>query len=199
MKDFVKWLGVNEKIAKVVVWLLIIMVTLIIVNTALNSMGLPHYAITYKNLIKIKANNLSEIVSNCAICLLSFYSIVLLIFPVSKSRDLLKYAILYLIINWTVTSIFGEAIVQVFIFLFFIIFAFIYSNKNKRYLIYGLLAIIINIVIEGITYMYKGKLINFNDLNYVTRNILSLDYFIIIGIIILVKEIYLKKRGEKNG
>ena len=28
MKDFIKWLGVNEKIAKVAVWLLIIMVTL---------------------------------------------------------------------------------------------------------------------------------------------------------------------------
>ena len=28
MKDFIKWLGVNEKIAKVVVWILIIIVTL---------------------------------------------------------------------------------------------------------------------------------------------------------------------------
>ena len=26
MKDFIKWLGVNEKVAKVAVWMLIIMV-----------------------------------------------------------------------------------------------------------------------------------------------------------------------------
>ena len=53
MKDFIKWLGVNEKIAKVAVWLLIIMVTLIIVNTALASLGFPNYQITYSNLVNI--------------------------------------------------------------------------------------------------------------------------------------------------
>ena len=53
MKDFIKWLGVNEKVAKVVVWLLIIMTSLIIVNAALESLGFPHYAITYDNLKRI--------------------------------------------------------------------------------------------------------------------------------------------------
>ena len=47
MKDFVKWLGVNEKVAKAIVWLLIIMVTLIIFNMGLESLGFPYYKITY--------------------------------------------------------------------------------------------------------------------------------------------------------
>ena len=53
MKDFVKWLGVNEKVAKVVVWLLIIMVMLILTNTMLESLGFPFYKITYQNIRKI--------------------------------------------------------------------------------------------------------------------------------------------------
>ena len=60
MKDFIKWLGVNEKIAKVAVWMLIFMVALIIVNTALESLGFPHYAITYDNLKQININKITE-------------------------------------------------------------------------------------------------------------------------------------------
>ena len=58
MKDFIKWLGVNEKIAKIAVWLLIIMVFLIVLNTALASLGFPNYQLTYDNLIKVNKNNL---------------------------------------------------------------------------------------------------------------------------------------------
>lgn len=199
MKDFVKWLGVNEKIAKVVVWLLIIMVTLIIVNTALNSMGLPHYAITYKNLIKINSTTLTETIANCITCIMGYYAIILLIFRVSETKKLLKYALIYLISNWVITTLFGEIVVQVYMFLFFILFPYFYSKKNKKYLIYGFLSYFLNIIIQGIAYMYKAKFLNFATLDYVTRNIISLDYFIIIGMIIIVKEVYLKKRGEKNG
>lgn len=39
MKDFCKWLGVNEKIAKIVVWLFIIFIGLIIFNAAFESLG----------------------------------------------------------------------------------------------------------------------------------------------------------------
>ena len=53
MKDFCKWLGVNEKIAKVVVWVFIFMISLIIINTALESIGLPFYKLTVANLSKV--------------------------------------------------------------------------------------------------------------------------------------------------
>ena len=63
MKDFVKWLGVNEKIAKVVVWLLIIMVMLILTNTMLESLGFPYYKITYdSNSKKIYTKDESNII-----------------------------------------------------------------------------------------------------------------------------------------
>ena len=53
MKEFFKWLGVNEKVAKVAIWLFVIMVCLIVFNTALDSLGLPYYKITVDNLQKI--------------------------------------------------------------------------------------------------------------------------------------------------
>ena len=56
MKDFVKWLGVNEKVAKIAVWMLIFMGFLIIINTALDSLGLPFYKVTVENLSNIKVN-----------------------------------------------------------------------------------------------------------------------------------------------
>ena len=54
MKKFIKWLGVNEKVAKIAVWLLIIMVSLIIINAGLASLGFPNYQITYNNIKQIK-------------------------------------------------------------------------------------------------------------------------------------------------
>ena len=56
MKDFIKWLGVDEKIAKVAVWALIIMVLLIIFNTFLDSIGVPYYKLSVENLSKINTN-----------------------------------------------------------------------------------------------------------------------------------------------
>ena len=63
MKDFIKWLGVNEKIAKVAVWLLIIMVFLIMTNAMLESIGFPNYQLTYANIINININKISNIYS----------------------------------------------------------------------------------------------------------------------------------------
>ena len=61
------------------------------------------------------------------------------------------------------------------------------------------MAIIIDATIQGIWYTFKAQFIDYSLLNKASQTLLSLDYFIIIGIIILVKEIYLKKRGERNG
>ena len=75
MKDFIKWLGVNEKIAKVAVWLLIIMVTLIIVNTALASLGFPNYQITYDNIKNISTNVILDTLSRILVCFLNFLNL----------------------------------------------------------------------------------------------------------------------------
>ncbi|MGM9879057.1 MAG: hypothetical protein ACI31R_03440 [Bacilli bacterium] len=199
MKDFIKWLGVNEKIAKVAVWLLIIMVTLIIVNTALASLGFPNYQITYDNIKNISTNVILDTLSRILVCFLNFYSILLIIFRVKEIKRLFKYSIIYVLFNIIITQLFGYIGVQAFIILFFIVFSYMYSNKNKKYLIYSLGALALNVLIEGVAYTYKLSLIDITSISILTRSLLSLDYFIIMGIIILVKEIYMKKRGEKYG
>ena len=198
MKDFIKWLGVNEKVAKVAVWMLIFMVFLIVINTALNSLGFPHYAITYDNLKNINVNQFVTIIFNCIVCILNFYAVVLLIFRTKEIIKLFKWALLYMILNWFITTSIGYIGAQVFIFLFFIIFSYLYSNRNWKYLIYGFIALTVDTIIQGITYYFKARLIDISKISEFSKSILSFDYFIIIGIIILVKEIYLKKRGEKK-
>lgn len=52
MKEFCKWLGVDEKIARVVVWIAIFMMMLVLTNVMLESVGLPFYKLTAENLSK---------------------------------------------------------------------------------------------------------------------------------------------------
>ena len=87
---------------------------------------------------------------------------------------------------------------QIFILGYILIFCFKYSDNNWKYIIYGIGALLVNTIAQYICYIYKIRLIDFSSINQATKTILSLDYFIIIGIIISVKEIYLKKRGEKQ-
>ncbi len=197
MKDFVKWLGVNEKVAKAIVWLLIIMVMLIIINTALDSVGFPHYQITYKNLKQIDSNLLINTFSSLLVCFLNFYCMVLLVFRVKETKKILKYAILYTVLNWLFKGIFNYAALQIFIISFVLLFCYLYSKKNWKYIIFGIISIFINMIIQGITYFYKANMIDFAHTSGITRSLLGIDYFIIMGVIILVKEIYLKKRSEK--
>lgn len=197
MKDFIKWLGVNEKVAKVAVWMFIIMLFLIVTNAMLDSIGFPHYQITYQNLVSMDINKLGGIISSCLVCILNFYATMLLIFRIKEVKKLLKYAIIYMLLNWLINAIFGYALSQVFITLFFILFSYIYSRKQLKYSLYILCSLMINAFIQGITYVYKIKLIEFHQVNELTRALLSIDYFIIMAVIILVKEIYLKKRGVK--
>ena len=199
MKDFIKWLGVNEKIAKIAVWMLIFMVMLILTNTMLESLGFPHYAITYDNLIRMDINKTLGFVINCIICILNFYSVILLVFRVEEAKNIFKYSVMYMILNCIINMTLGYGILQIFIISFFIIFSYLYSNKNWKYIIFCIISIIANILIQGIWYSTKAQFINYPAESELTRSILSLDYFIIMAVIILVKEIYLKKRGEKNG
>ena len=197
MKEFIKWLGVNEKIAKVVVWIMIIMIMLILTNAMLDSIGFPHYQITYKNLKQIDESVALDTISSLIICFLNFMCTVLLVFRVKDVKQISKYAVLYTFLNWIINSTLNYALSQVFIFLFVVLFCFFYSGRKWKYLLYGVISLVINTAIQGVVFLYKMDMINFAKISDSTRAIISIDYFIIMGIIILVKEIYLKKRSEK--
>ena len=197
MKDFIKWLGVNEKVAKIAVWMLIIMVFLIVTNTMLESVGFPHYAITYDNIINIDVNKVVSIILSLLVSILSFYSSALLVFRVKDVKIIFKkYIILYLILNYIINSIFGHTALQVFIAIYYTLFCYLHSGKKTKYILYGVMSLIATAIIQGVWYLAKARFIDYALTSNATKTILSLDYFIIMAIIILVKEIYLKKRGE---
>lgn len=198
MKDFIKWLGVNEKVAKVAVWLLIIMVFLIIFNTSMETMGFPYYAITYDNLVRMEITQVIEDAITILVSILGFYTTVLLVFKVKESKKILKYGVLYYIGNYIINILFGYGALQIYIFGFSVLFCYFYSGKKWKYIIYGIGSLVFISLVQGIWYMIKARFIDYDALSNITRSVLTLDYFIIIAIIILVKEIYLKKRGEKN-
>ena len=174
------------------------MVTLIIVNTALASLGFPNYQITYSNLVNINIDEKLNIMFSWIISFLNFYSITLLVFKVNNSKKIFKYAILYLVLAIIIQVLTNYAISQIFILVYILVFCFKYSKNNWKYIIYGLGALIVNTIAQYICYIYKIRLVDFSNINQATKMILSLDYFIIMAIIIIVKEIYLKKRGEKK-
>lgn len=198
MKDFIKWLGVNEKVAKVIVWLAIIMGFLILTNAMLDSLGFPNYQINMENLKQINPHKLIEILSGWILVLLSYYSLIFVIFRISEWKKIILYSLLYLCLNVVVSMTFDPGIVQLFIVVFLVVFSYLYSGKNKKYIVFAILSMLLNVIVQGITYIFKVQLLNYKELSYTTQAILSIDYFIIMAMIILVKEIYLKKRGEKE-
>lgn len=196
MKDFLEWLEVNEKIAKLVIWLFIIMIGLIIVNTALDSMGLPYYKITVDNLQKVKTHKVLEYVTAYLTSLINFYTVIFLVFRVKDFKKIFPYSILYLILNVIVNIKFGYGAGQIFIILYIITFCYLFSKKKPKYIVYAIVSYIINIMVQYIWYLSKARNIDFSSINNVTQFLLSIDFFIVMTIIILVKEIYLKKRSE---
>lgn len=196
MKDFVKWLGVNEKVAKVVVWILMIMVSLIIINSFMESIGLNYYKITYESIKKVSINKILEYLTVYIVTLLNFYSIVLLVFRVKETKRILKYALLYLVLNSILTLYLPKSIMLIFVIGYTTIFSYFFSGKKWRYVLHTIIAFIFTTIIQGIWYLSKIRFIDTLSLNNITKSLLSLDYFIIMAVIILVKEIYLKKRGE---
>lgn len=198
MKDFIKWLGVNEKVAKVIVWLAIIMGFLILTNAMLDSLGFPNYQININNLKQVKYNALIELALGWAIVYFNFCATIFLVFRVKEFKKMFGYSILYLVLNVVITLIFNDAITQIFMLIFFVVFSYLYSGKKIKYIGYILVSLAINTVIQGILYTFKMKYINFSELGYATKALLSIDYFIIMAIIVFIKEIYLKKRGENE-
>ena len=198
MKDFIKWLGVNEKVAKVVVWLFLAMAFLVMTNTMLESIGVPYYAITVENLTKIHSTKIVNYICDYTVTLLNFYSVALLVFRVKDFKKIFPYSLIYIVLNILITQIFGYTLSQFYILVFLIIFCFYFSGKKPKYILYCLASLAINTVIQYIWYQFKAAKIDFNMISGFDRILLSIDYFIIMGIIILVKEIILKKRDEKK-
>jgi len=196
MKEFLKWLGINEKIAKIAVWLFIFMVSLIIINVFLESIGFPYYRITAENLSKININVLSTVMLDCILSGLNFYATILLVVRIKDFKKTIKYFILYLVLATIITNVINYAVLQIFIFIYIIGYLYFYGKKNWRYIIYGIGSIALNTVIQYICYLYKARFIEFNSIDSLNKIITSLDYFIVMFLIIIIKEIYLKKRGE---
>lgn len=198
MKDFCKWLGVSEKTAKVVVWLFIIMSMLIIFNSAFESMGLPYYKLTIENLSKINYPKLLDYGISWIIVLLDFYGVMFLIFPIKDFNKIFKYSILYLILNIIVFNLFGNGVLQIFILLFTVIFSYLYSNKNKKYILYGFGGYLVSVIVQYFCYLYKVRFIDFTNIDRLNKFLTSLDYFIFMFIIILVKEVVIKNKNENK-
>lgn len=197
MKEFFKWLGVNDKIAKVAVWMLIIMVSLIILNIFLESVGFPYYKITVENLSKINYGEVVEFLIGCLTNILNFYAMILLVVRTKDFKKTIKYALLYLVLDIIVVNVFDYATSQIFIFAYVLGYLFFYGRKNWKYLLYGVGSIILNVLIQYVFYLYKGRFVEFNSIGTLNTLITSLDYFIIMTFIIIVKEIYLSKKLKK--
>lgn len=198
MKDFLKWLGVNEKVAKVAIWLFIIMVCLIITNTLLDSIGLPYYKITVDNLVKINTNKVMDFFASMLITFLDFCLMVFIVFRTKDFKKILPYSILYLCINYLVELTDNYILMQAFIIIYFLIFCYFYSGRKPKYILYGIISYILGIFVQFIWFSYKASSIDINSIDETTKMILTFDYFIIMGMIILAKEIYLKKRRDKK-
>ena len=198
MREFLKWLGVNEKVAKVAIWLFVIMVCLIITNTLLDSIGLPYYKITVDNLVKINANKVVNYVSSIIIALLNFFTMALIVFRVKDIKKMLPYAVLYLFANFLVSLLDNYIAMQIFIIIYFLLFCYLFSGKKPKYILYGIISYILGIFIQFIWFTYKASNIDIGAIDNGTKMILTMDFFIIMLMIILAKEIYLKKRGDKK-
>ena len=197
MRDFIKWLGVNEKVAKVMVWMFIIMSSLIMTNALLESIGLPYYKITVDNLLKIDTHRIFILICSWLMVLGSFYSVVFLVFDLKNFKEVFKYSLGYLVLNIIITGFQNYIVAELFVVLYTIGFCYFYSKKNAKYLLHGVSALIFNFAIQYVCYLYKVQYIDYSKLNSVIKSILSVDYFIIMLAIILVKEIYLKNRRKK--
>ena len=197
MKDFCEWLGVSDKIAKLIIWLFVVMCFLIVTNIMLESVGLPYYKITVENLSKINTTIVLDYLFNWSLIILNFYSAVLLVFGIKNAKEMFPYSLIYLVLNILIKNIFGSAAVQTFIFLFVILFCYLYSKKNWKYIFYGVISLIINAFVQYICYLYKLRFIDYTKLNVLNKFLTSIDFFIIIFVIILIKDIIVKKkRGE---
>lgn len=199
MKDFIKWLGVNEKVAKLAVWLLIFMITLIIINSCLESIGMPYYKVTIENLSKIKINSLINYLCVIAVSVLNYVLTTFIVIRTKEIKKLLPYVLVYTIIPIIVTKYLGYGVTQVFIFVYTMYTIIKFSEKPIKGIYKGLITIVINTIVQYICYYtFKLKYIEVTKLEGLNYLLTSLDSFLILLIIIIVKELYLYKRERSE-
>ena len=175
---------------------------LIIFNTSLESFWLPYYKITADNLVKIDYGEVVNYISACLLSLLNFYTMIFLIFRINKFKKIFPYSILYLILNIVSVNLFSDnninnIVGQIFIPVFVIIFSYLFSNKNWKYILYGFLSYAINYAIQYVCYLYKLRFVDFESISYFNRLITSFDFLILMLVIILIKEIIIKRKEAK--
>lgn len=203
MKDFCDWLGVNEKVAKLVVWIFIGMCMLIIFNTALESFGLPFYKISLENLSKLTMGKYGDYLLSCSVTLLNFYTMIFLVFRLKDFKKIFPYSILYLVLNIVSINLFSNDALnnismQIFIPLYVIVFSFLYSKCNWKYFIYGLFTYIVNVFMQFICYLYKLRFVDFTNISQFNRFLTSIDFLLIMFVIILIKEIIIKNKEKRK-
>ncbi len=196
MKEFLKWLGVNEKVAKLAVWIFIFMFFLIVVNAALDSFGLPYYKVTIDNLSKIKLNKVLDYLCTVVVAFLNFFSIVFLVLRVKEFKKIWPYAVLYLFLLGVASAI-SYIFSQIFLILFIFILIYLYKNKDKKYLVYTFISFSINLIVQYLFYLYKAKLLDFSSLSGLNKLYTFIDSFLIMFIVIFVKEVYFKNKEVK--
>lgn len=103
-----------------------------------------------------------------------------------------------MILNIIVLNLFGNGALQIFIALFIVIFSYLYSNKNKKYILYGILSCIISTIIQYVCYLYKARFIDFVNISGLNKLLVYSDYVLFMFIIILVKEIIIKNKKNKK-
>ena len=198
MKEFCKWLGVNEKIAKLVILIFIIMIFLVATNAMLESIGVPHYQITVDNVMKVNYNMIADGFASFVVAVLGFYAIVLLVFKLDKLKLISKWLPVYLIVNYVLYSIGNGAILDIFIIIYLCFLGYACSNKNIKYIFYIIYSLVFNALVQYIWFSFKVKQLDFSSLAYATKFFLGIDYFIIMLIIIFIKNYIERKRGDVN-
>ena len=196
MKEFIKWLGVNEKVAKLVVWIFIFMAFLVLLNNCLDSFGLPYYKITAQNLSKIKLNKVLDYACTVVVAFLNFCSIVFLVLRLKEFKKILPYSILYLIILGIVSEI-SYPLMQAYIFVSITTLLFFYSGKKPKYILYSIYSFLFNIVCQYVFYNYKAKYIDFANISGLNWLYTSIDCFLVIFVIKTLKEVYLRNKEVK--
>ena len=196
MKDFLKWLGVNEKVAKVVVLMFIFMFFLIVFNAALDSFGLPYYKVTVDNLSKIKLNKVFDYLCTVIVAFLNFFSIVFLVLRVKEFKKMWPQIILYLVLLGIVSEI-NYVLMQLYIFIAITVIIFINSGKKYKYILYSVYSFVFNSLCQFIFYNYKAKFLDFANISGLNWLYTFVDSFLVILIVIFIKEIYLKNKEVK--
>lgn len=79
-----------------------------------------------------------------------------------------------------------------------IMFGYLYSNKNKKYILYIIVGYIFSLIVQYVCYLYKVRFIDFTNIDRLNKFLTSLDYFIFMFIIILVKEVVIKNKSENK-